>query len=192
MKNKKGITLVELIISVALISIVVLFLFQLFLDVRYSDRKVDYARNNQQERAIILKTIQDDFLDYGLIGLSDTSSTSTTLILDFTFNQEKQGKLVATANSISYTKANGETEKWILEDENMYYNVRCVSYTKNNLDEGDFYSILFQIPLVVSKKSGNAIDDLEFFYIGQKTDLLVDHFVDKTTLGSYDINSCSK
>ena len=85
MKNNRGITLVELIISISLISIVILFLFQLLVDVRYSDNRIDYARNNQQTRAVILKTIQDDFLDYGLIGLSDDGSTDEQLIITFKY-----------------------------------------------------------------------------------------------------------
>lgn len=190
MKSKKGITLIELIISIALISIVVLFLFQLFLDVRYGDRRIDYARDNQQERAIILKTIQDDFLDYGLIGLNDTSSTSSSLVLNFTYKESKSGQLIVTANSVTYTKANGETEKWVLENDFLSYRIRCVTYTKNYLEEGDFFSIYFHIPLVANERSANVIDDLEFFYIGKKADILSTDFVDKTTLGNYDISTC--
>lgn len=190
MKNKKGITLIELIISIALISIVVLFLFQLFLNVRYSDRRVDYARGNQQERAIILKTVQDDFLDYGLIGLTDSSSTENTLNILFSYKDSKSGQLIVTSNSVTYTKANGETEKWFLEGEGLFYNIHCVTYTKNYLEEGDFFSILFRIPLVASQRSANIIDDLEFFYIGKKTDIHSADFVDRTTLGYYDTSTC--
>ena len=56
--NNKGITLTELIISIALISIVILFLFRLLVDVRHVNNDTDFDRENQQTRAIILKTIK--------------------------------------------------------------------------------------------------------------------------------------
>ena len=67
--DNKGITLVELIVSIALISIVIMFLFRLLVDVRYSDNTTDYNRDNQQKRATIIKYIQTDFLERKLIGL---------------------------------------------------------------------------------------------------------------------------
>ena len=47
-KNNKGITLVELIVSIALISIVIMFLFRLLVDVRYNENNMDFNRKNQQ------------------------------------------------------------------------------------------------------------------------------------------------
>ena len=193
MKNR-GITLVELIISISLISIVIIFLFRLLVDVRYSDNRVDYARNNQQTRAVILKTIQDDFLDYGLIGLNDTGSTETKLVVNFTYKNSKNGKLVVGSNYVSYKNASGETEKWNLEQINsdMKYNVRCVSYNKIYNSEGDFFSIWFRIPLVVKTNSKNVIDDLEFSYIGKKSDIKnANDLISGSYLGEENTSQCS-
>ena len=76
--NQKGITLVELIISMALISIVIMFLFRLLVDVRYGENNTDFNRVNQQTRAVILKRVQQDFLDRKLIKIKDSSSESQT------------------------------------------------------------------------------------------------------------------
>lgn len=192
MKNNRGITLVELIISISLISIVILFLFQLLVDVRYSDNRIDYARNNQQTRAVILKTIQDDFLDYGLIGLSDDGSTDEQLIITFKYPDNKTGVLTVENTSVIYVKANGETEKWTLEPKNSYmkYNIRCVSYKNTYETDGEFFSIWLRIPLDVKKESKNVIDDLELFYIGKKSDVVQEDFDQGLYLGNYDINQC--
>ena len=192
MKNR-GITLVELIISVALISIVVLFLFQLLVEVRYSDNKVDYSRTNQQSRALIIKIVQDDFLDYGLIGLNDTGSSTTTLVVNFKYEGSKTGKLTVTNNTVTYKRANGETEKWILDEPstNTKYNVRCVQYAKSGFDlEGEFFSIWFKVPLNVKANSKNAIDDLEFSYIGKKVNVLESDFINGLYLGNENASSC--
>lgn len=193
MKNR-GITLVELIVSIALIGVVIIFLFRLLVDVRYSDNRIDYARNNQQTRAIILKTIQDDFLDYGLIGLNDSGSTDEKLIVNFTYGQSKKGKLEVGANYVIYTNASGDTEKWDLLQNNpdMKYNVRCVSYNKIYNSEGEFFSIWFRIPLIVKKNSENVIDDLEFSYIGKKSDIKnVTDLISGSYLGEEDTSECS-
>lgn len=192
MKNR-GITLVELIISISLISIVVLFLFSLLVDVRYGNNKVDYSRDNQQKRALIIKRVQDDFLDYGLIGLNDTGSTSTILKINFTFGSSKTGILTVTSDSVTYKDADGQTEKWLLEKEkeNMKYNVRCVQYAKTGFNlEGEFFSIWFKIPLVVKTNSKNVIDDLEFSYIGKKNSVNDASFVNGLYLGDENTSTC--
>lgn len=192
MKNR-GITLVELIISISLISIVVLFLFSLLIDVRYSGNKVDYSRDNQQKRAIIIKRVQDDFIDYGLIGLNDTGSTSSILKINFTFGSSKTGILTVTSDSVTYKDADGETEKWPLEKEteSMKYNVRCVQYAKTGFDlEGEFFSIWFKIPLNVKSNSKNAIDDLEFSYVGKKDGVNSTSFENGLYLGDYSTSTC--
>lgn len=195
--NNKGITLVELIISIGLISIVIMFLFRLLVDVRYSENNTDYNRSNQQTRAIILKNIQEDFLERKLNGLVDENSTNQELILKFSYADDTTGILTVSSDSITYTNDSG-TEKWLLEkeNENTKLDVNCVSYStslfKTGLDtEGEYFYVRFTIPVVVNSKKKNYIDDLEFFYLGEKKDIenIDNSFPNKVGLGGYD-NNC--
>lgn len=189
--DKKGFTLTELIISISLISIVILFLFNLLVDVRHSMNQTDYSIENQQNRALIIKMVQDDFINYGLIGLSDSNSRNTSLVLDFTYGDSKTGRLTITSKEVTYKRAEGDTEKWDLEDDNATYNVNCVSYSVTSPSlEGDYFAVKFTIPVIVNNKKNNYIDDLEFSYIGEKNNVNLNNFVQKTSLGKYS-NNCS-
>jgi prepilin-type N-terminal cleavage/methylation domain-containing protein len=190
--KKKGFTLLELLVSVSLISIVVAFLFRLFVDLEYSNKGNDYSKDNQQTRAIILKRVQDDFLDYGLIGLNDTGSSATELKVNFKYKNSKTGTLKVNTNSVTYTDATGSTEKWTLNAENSYmsYNITCVKYVVDYND--NFIYIYFSIPLKYKKGQANTIDDLEFTYMTTTLDATSSNFTSKTTLGSYNSNSCNE
>jgi prepilin-type N-terminal cleavage/methylation domain-containing protein len=198
MKKTKGFTLPELIISIALISIVVVFLFRLFTDLEYTNNQKDYCRNNQQTRAIIIKRVQDDFLDYGLVGLNDDRSTDSKLVVNFTFGDSKTGVLTVEKYTVTYQDASGDTEKWVLDKENDYmgYDVNCVDYTiyKNSTNNNnDYFYLNFSIPLRYKSDSENSIDDLEFSYTGKKSDINISNFKDSAHLGNYKgDNYCKK
>ena len=196
--DNKGITLVELIVSIALISIVIMFLFRLLVDVRYSDNTTDYNRNNQQTRAIIIKTIQNDFLERKLIGLTDRTQNEGEFILEFSYADHTTGRLVVLRDSVMYTNNLG-TEKWNLEkeNENTKIGINCVRYstslsTTDLKTEGEFFSVKLTIPVIVNTKKQNYIDDLEFFYIGEKKDIsdLDTAFPNRADLGYYHANQC--
>lgn len=192
--NNKGVTLVELIISISLISIVVMFLFRLLVDVRYSENNTDYNRENQQTRAIIIKTLETDFLERKLVGLQELSSNSNQLRLQFRYADNTTGDLSVSEDAVSYTNSNG-SEKWLLqkEKENTKLKPNCVTYQTSlskNL-EGEFFYIQFTIPVSVNPNKKNYIDDLEFFYLGEKKDIGANSFpVGKSTLGNYNTNQC--
>lgn len=196
--NNKGITLVELIISISLISIVIMFLFRLLVDVRYSDNNTDYNRQNQQKRAIIMKAIQTDFLERKLIALTDTNTQNAgELVVNFRYGDGTTGKLSVYADSLTYQNSDG-IEKWLLEKETTTtkYNLSCVQYTtslsESNLkDNGEFFYVRFTIPINVNAKR-NFIDDLEFFYLGEKKDILdiENAFPNASHLGYYNPNQC--
>ncbi len=182
--NKKGITLIELIISISLISIVVIFLFRLFVDVRYNDEKVDYSRNNQQARALIIKAIQEDLLDEEnpLTGLNTSGSTSSTLKVNLVF-KSGTAQMVVTSKSFSYTNTDRETEKWSLKDDNVTYQITSIPYKKNwNPIDDNFFFIWFRIPVKISGKTENAIDDIDFSYIGKKSEANTTDFPSGTRL----------
>lgn len=75
--NKKGITLVEIIISIALISIVLIFLFSLLVDVKDMNDEASINSDYLINKALILKNIEED--------LDETTSLkiSTCEINDF-------------------------------------------------------------------------------------------------------------
>lgn len=196
--DNKGITLVELIVSIALISIVIMFLFRLLVDVRYSDNTTDYNRDNQQKRATIIKYIQTDFLERKLIGLTDRTQNEGEFIVEFSYADHTTGRLTVLRDSIMYTN-NLSTEKWLLEKEteNTKLGINCVSYSTSLSNpilktEGEFFSVKLTIPVIVNTKKQNYIDDLEFFYIGEKKDILdLDNaFPNRTDLGYYHANQC--
>ena len=122
--NKRGITLVEVIISVGLISVVMLFLFRLLLDMQFEDAHTSYAKENQVNRAMIIKTVQEDFLNKHLQNIQNNSG-----VITFTF-QEQTKTLKVTNTQIDY---NGE-EVWNLESKNndTTFDIAHISVTKKD------------------------------------------------------------
>ncbi len=190
--NQKGITLTELIVSIALISIVIMFLFRLLVDVRYNENNIDFNRANQQTRAIVLKTIQKDFLEKKLIKITDRTQNSGEFLLEFTFQDHSTGRLSVLRDTLTYT-TNETTEKWLLEKEteNAHFGINCVNYNTSvhSITNGEFFFIKFTIPVIINKQK-NYLDDLEFFYLGERKDILLDSFPNKSYLGYYDAKTC--
>jgi len=119
--NNKGMTLVELIISVALISVVVGFLFKVVLDVKYEKDNPGYASNNQINRAEIIKTIQSELLAYGLNEVSvDSSKNNLEFILTngnkITFDITSNNKKLVYKNEYK-----NKTKTWTVKDSGYKY-----------------------------------------------------------------------
>lgn len=192
--NKKGITLIELIISISLISIVLIFLFSLLVDARNNDNQIDYDRKNQQTRAIIIKRVQDDFLneDYRLISITNSESSLNKITFGFmSENGTKTTILTIGENTITYKDLAGNTEKWKLGNESSSFST-CIEYInpgeldknfENSKTNSEFLAFKIRIPLTIKGKSeNNVIDDLEFFYIGETNGGIGD-FPDTSNLG---------
>ena len=192
--DNKGITLTELIISIALISIVIMFLFRLLVDVRYMNNNTDFDRENQQTRAIILKTLQTEFLEKKLTKIEESGSSNSETNIKFTYANNEVATLKIEADSISY-KNNSGTEKWLLKKETDATRIafRCVDFyssLQGVATEGEFFSIKIHIPIVVNQ-SKNTLDDIELFYLGERKDLVeVNPLPTNYQLGHYDANTC--
>ncbi len=83
MKKNKGLTLIELIVSIALISIVVVFLFQLLIELKYQDlgntSKVEY----KVAATVITKKIQNILMEEQVDLIETCDSTNTCLKITF-------------------------------------------------------------------------------------------------------------
>ncbi len=67
--NNKGISLVEIVISISIISVVVVFLFSLFVSARKDEKEEKNTHNMKINQAILTREINSDFLERELIGL---------------------------------------------------------------------------------------------------------------------------
>ncbi len=186
--NNKGITLVELVVSIGLISIIILFLFRLLVDLRYSNNNTDFNRIDQQTRAVILKTIQKDFIERKIIKIEDLTN-GENLVLQFTYSDNSSAKLQVSKKSITYILGN-DKETWELKEENAEFGIHCVKFSNNLTSEEELFFLQITIPVVMKSKPKNSIDDLEFFYIGVREDLVMEEIPDKIVLGDYHGNTC--
>lgn len=63
MKNKKGMTLVELIVSVVLVSVIIIFLFRMLIDLRNEENKSNSKPTYKITQTVINKNIQNVLLN---------------------------------------------------------------------------------------------------------------------------------
>jgi len=184
--NRQGITLVEFIISVALVAVVMMFLFNLLVDVQYNSRNGNYASDNQLNRASIVRAIMDDFTTKGLVGVTD-SSNSNYLILTFSY-QDGSSEVLSVGNRTLFYK----DERWSLKSRNdrTNYQTRCVPYQFENDENSDYFYVHIRIPVVIDRALDNTIDDIDLFYVGSSKDINSGSFPSKSFLG-YNSNSCS-
>lgn len=84
--DKKGMTMIEIILSIALISIVLIFLMSLFLKVRGTYNQSKIQSNYETLGANVIKAIGNDIENYGLYSVEyDTDSDANSAVI-FTFN----------------------------------------------------------------------------------------------------------
>lgn len=197
MMNRRGITLIEFIVSVALVAIVMVFLFNLLVDIQYTSKNGTFASDNQLNRASIVRTIMDDFTNLGLVGITD-SSTYDDLRLTFQYQDGSSKVLTVSDKSVLY-----HDERWTMKARNnrTSYQKRCVIYhfesstccmgasCDHNVCS-DYFYVHIRIPVVIGETDGNSIDDIELFYVGKASDINESSFPSKSFLG-YESNTCT-
>lgn len=173
--NKKGITLVEVIISIGLISVVMLFLFNLLIDMQYEEEHASFSKKNQLNRAAMIKEIQEDFMHLNLQKITKNGNTGRVeIVLEYA----TVAKIITvTPNAINY---NNE-ESWDMADENASFdlahivittsitNETCSTVFNANTNQNEqvcssYQTIKLVIPVVNGEKE-NIQDDIELFYI---------------------------
>ncbi len=181
--DNKGMTLMELLISIALISMVLIFLFQLIGDLKNETNNNNFAYNNQINRTEAIVEIQKDLEKNTLVGITDKSSHDG-ISLDFHY---KNGTNTNVANLsitketaedadkyyLKYTNNEGELTSWEMKNaivdpcglftyysdnssKNYYFKINIYVYTNHENN---------------SKSKNNAVDDIEITYTGEKYDL---------------------
>lgn len=162
--NKKGMTLVELIISIALISVILGFLFKILLDVKYETQNAGYAINNQINRAEIINFIEEEikekqlnlvykwhYYNYGQFELR----YDNPMITGYLETRDDHKSLIYRH---SITNDAGEEDitfrKWTIKDEGYRYG-------EFSLERIGSCYLMLRIPVIRDNEENNPVDDIE-------------------------------
>lgn len=194
MKKNQGFTLVEFVVSIALVAVVLIFLFNLLLDVQYATKNGNFASDNQLNRASILKNVMDDFSNLGLVGMKEGSSSTSHVEFTFLFRDGSEKTLRVEEKFVIY----GD-ERWSVRSSNgnAIYQVQCINYQyvspasscQNDICS-DYFSVHIRIPVTIKNQTDNTMDDLDLFYIGKVSEITENSFPHKSFLG-YNSASCT-
>lgn len=118
MLNKKGMTLLEIIISIALISVVMLFLFSLLNDIQYESKHSSYAKDFLVSRATIIKDVEEDILNNNITNVMQVSAGEGKVNLNFFRDDTSLMSIEVESKKITYKNAVGEKESFSLSNDN--------------------------------------------------------------------------
>lgn len=159
--NKKGITLIEVLISISLVAIVSLLLIKVIFSLNNINNNANYASEDEISRAQIIKIIEQDFLNLKLKDITITKKENSAIIV---FKYENESKeLIVENNSITYN-----LERHSLNTKNASYSLN-IDYRKTPIDE-HYHLINLTIPVLINEENTSNIDDLNLTYIGLNKD----------------------
>ena len=156
--NKKGVTILELLISITLVSIVILLLIKVIFSLDNINNDKSYASNDEISRTELIKNIESDFLKLKLEGLEIRKEENITIKFYYE-NTYKELKIAK--DKITY---NNETKT--LESSNATYDL-CPSYEYISLDD-NYYLIKINISVLINNENTHIEDDINLTYIGLK------------------------
>lgn len=169
--NKKGSTLLELVISIALISVILVFLTRLLIDLNNTETNNVYAVSNQINRAEILRMIENDLNNNTISNINSSNSTNDKLIIEFSFKNDKTSIITATKDKLTYKSSSDETRTWTMKNAKIYTKQANVQY----LNDEEIYTLQIDIEVHTQNEknmfgNNNIIDDILISYIGKKVD----------------------
>lgn len=156
--NKRGVTILELLISISLISVVILLLIKVMFSLDKINNDDTYASNDEIARTELIKTLESDFLKLKLKGIEIKKEDSTTI--NFIYENEIK-ELKLEKNKITY---NNEAKN--LASKNATYDL-CPIYEYTEVDD-NYYLIKISIPVLINNENTTANDDIILTYLGLK------------------------
>jgi len=169
--NRRGVTILELLISISLISIVILLLIKVMFSLDKINNNDTYASNDEISRTEIIKNIESDFLSLKLKGIDIRKENN--IIIQFIY-EDITKELIIAKDKINY---NNETKS--LESKNATYDL-CPIYEYTEIDN-DYYLISLTIPVLINNENTTTDDDIVLTYLGLKRE-------DNNYLLSYNCN----
>ena len=110
--NNKGNTLIELIISIALMSVVLVSMVRLLVDLNNTNTNSVYAKNNEVVRSEIIRAIETDLNNYKLSNINDLSNEESAgaVKINLIF-KERHAIITAKKNTIVYKSVDGKVRR---------------------------------------------------------------------------------
>ncbi len=161
--SNRGITILELLVSIVLVGIVSLLLLRVVFVLDNINNNDDYASKDEIERAEIIKSIESDFLKLKLQGIKINKKGNETVI-NFSF-QDEERELVVSANEIKYA---GIIHK--LNSKNASYSL-CPKYEFLEIDT-NYYLVSLTIPVLIKGENTKEFDDIILTYLNLKSENL--------------------
>ena len=158
--NKKGLTILEVLISISIVSIVILLLIKVMFSLDNINNDKSYASSDEIKRTEIIKNIENDFLELKLNGISINEGEYTTI----TFNYKNETKTL----KIYEDKIVYDNETHSLNSENATYS-KCIEYNYIDL-ENNYYLITLNIPVLINNENTTINDDITLTNLGLKND----------------------
>ncbi len=194
--NNKGLSLMELLLSIVLIGIVLLFLFQLLTDLKGETESNNFVYNNQINRTQGLYKIASDINKFDLVGIRSNSTSKVDI--DFIYPNRVAKMTIDKQDGkyyLNYLDVEGNDNKWEMKNANID---GCGSFTvKKNADKY-YFIIKFYVynnpeHKRNSKEFNNVIDDIELTKVGKLPD--IDGSISGNMLnyenGVYQIGNCA-
>ncbi|MBQ6840773.1 MAG: prepilin-type N-terminal cleavage/methylation domain-containing protein [Bacilli bacterium] len=183
--NNKGLTITELLVSVALISVVMLFMYRMLADITFQKDNEYFASQNQEQRIEMIHKIEktiDDNID-SIIGYSPVNedTLSKLTLIGSTPSSTIEIQAIKASGILKIIKAESTLYEWQLKGgkfsdikeerlkcssvENAAFNKRLVEckikvYTENTKNTDYYDSDANKII-----DNNNTIDDIEFSFM---------------------------
>ena len=158
-KKSNGTTLIEIIVSIILISFVMIFLFNILVDLKSENDLTSKKSTDALNRASYTRIIQNDFINLGLKGI--TNCSNGIFCLTFTFDNNTSKRFIVESNSVIYAD-----EKWEISSGNYIRNnikfVYKVATTNSSElatpDVKNYHLLKIVIPVTMNLSSNRKYD----------------------------------
>ncbi len=161
--NNKGVTIVELLVSVALVSVVLMFLYNLLSNVTFEKTTDFIASTNQANRIDIITTIENDLILDNDVELVESQTTTRKIVMK---GKNGQYQIVITDDTLKYSVKGVLQNAWKIKG-GKFGDVECIS-------KGDKTKVIqitqCTIPVYTTnvnnkKDNNNTLDDIIFSFI---------------------------
>ena len=155
--NKRGMTILEILVSLVIVSIIVLLLIRTILALEGINNSKDYASSDVIGRATLIKNIEKDLMDKQLVKADiQKEDKQTKIVLNF---RDSKKTLIVEPKKIVYDGLD-----YSLESNNASYSLD-INYVYEKLED-NCYVINIDILVLIGGVNTTVNDDINLTFMG--------------------------